>query len=73
MLKKEILSSSNSFSILHLNIHSIERHIEELKVVLELLDFRFDILCFLESKIVDGKTPRINITLKDIKIQSVCP
>ena len=45
---------------MHLNIHSIERHIEELKVVLELLDFKFDILCFSESKIVDGETPKIN-------------
>ena len=34
--KKKKFSSSNSFSMLHLNIHSIERHIEELKVVLEL-------------------------------------
>ena len=33
-LKKEKFSSSNIFSVLHLLIHSIERHIEELKIVL---------------------------------------
>jgi len=32
-----------TFSILHLNIHSVERHIEELeRIVLEMLVFKFD-------------------------------
>ena len=45
-LKKEKFFNTNSFSVLHLSIHSIERHIEELKIVLELLNFNFDILFF---------------------------
>ena len=40
-----------SFSIFHLNIHSIDLHIEELRVALQLLDFRFDFICISESKI----------------------
>ena len=32
---------SRTFSILHYNIHSVERHIEEFRVVLEMLDFTF--------------------------------
>ena len=50
---------------MHLHIHSIERYIEELKVELELRAFKFDILCFSESKIVNGETPKININFED--------
>ena len=35
--KKEKFSNSNSFSILHLNVHSIERHFDEVQVTLNLL------------------------------------
>ena len=44
--KKENFSNSNSLSILHLNLHSIERHFDEIQVTLNLLKFQFDILCF---------------------------
>ena len=39
------LKSSKTFSIVHLNIHSIEKHIEELRVILAMLEFKFDIIC----------------------------
>ena len=61
--KKENFSNSNNFSILHLNAHSIERHFDEIQVTLNLLKFQFDILCFSESKIIDGIGPKTNIML----------
>ena len=39
-----------SFSILHFNIHSIELHIEEFRVILQLINFDFYIICISESK-----------------------
>ena len=42
-------SSAKTFSIFHFNIHSIERHIEEFRVALQMLDFNFDIICISES------------------------
>ena len=37
--KKEKFSDSNSFSVLHLNIHSMERHIVEFQLQFDLLKF----------------------------------
>ena len=45
---KANFNSSKSFSILHLNIHSIKKHIEELRIVLILLNFKFDIIALSE-------------------------
>ena len=49
--RKQKFNPDKSFSIFHLNIHSIDLHIEELRVALQLLDFRFDFICISESKI----------------------
>ena len=38
-------NSSKTFSIVHLNIHSIEKHIYEFRVILAMLEFKFDIIC----------------------------
>ena len=43
-------NSSKSFSILHLNIHTIQGHIEDLRTLLKLLNFHFDIFAITESK-----------------------
>ena len=59
----EKFCSSRTFSILHYNIHSIERHIEEFRVHLQMLDFDFDIICISESKIVDGIEPKCDIAI----------
>ena len=40
--------SSKSISIFHLNIHSIEKYIDEICVVLAMLEFKFKILCLFE-------------------------
>ena len=54
---------AKSFSILHLNIHSITRHIEELQIFLLLVNFLFDIICITESKIQKDIEPIVDITL----------
>ena len=57
------LNPDKNFSILHLNIHSIELHIEELRITLDLLDFSFDIICISESKIQENAEPKSSIDL----------
>ena len=57
-------NAPKSFSILHLNIHSIQLHIEELRLVLKLLEFQFDIIAISESKLQKGLDPNVNILIK---------
>ena len=54
---------SKNFSILHYNIHSIQLHIEEFRVALQMLNFPFDIICISESKIHKDCDPLIDISL----------
>ena len=54
-------NSNKYFSNFHLNIHSIEQHIEELRILLELLNFSFDFICISESKIEKNYEPKIDI------------
>ena len=56
-------NSSKTFSILHLNIHSIEKHIDEFRIILGMLEFNFDILCLSESKIRTDCDPKIDINI----------
>ena len=56
-------SPSKTFSILHYNIHSVQRHIEEFRVALEMLDFKFDIICLSES-LLKGSKPISNIDIE---------
>ena len=42
------LNPDKKFSVLHYNIHSVQLHIEELRVALQLLNFTFDIICISE-------------------------
>ena len=51
------------FSILHLCIHSLEFHIEELRIALELIHLKFDLICLTESKIRKNTEPKIDITI----------
>jgi hypothetical protein len=55
---------SKTFSILHYNIHSIQRHIEEFRVYLELINYKFDIICISESKLQKDFEPNVNINIK---------
>ena len=62
--QKAKFDSSKSFSIFHLNIHSIQKHIEELKTLLQLMNHKFDILAISESKIQKGRKPILDITIE---------
>ena len=55
--------SFKTFSILHYNIHSVQRHIDEFRVVLDMLNFKFDVICLSESLIKTPQTP-ININIE---------
>ena len=50
--------------ILHLNIHSLELHIEELRIVLKLLEFDFDIICLTETKLKKNVAPKSDISIE---------
>ena len=50
--ENEKQSILEKFSALHLNVHSIERHIGKFQVFLSLLKLEFNVLCFTESKII---------------------
>ena len=67
--KKKKFNCSKEFSILHLNIHSIEAHIEELRIALQLIDYEFDFICLTESKIKHNYDPKIDITIPNYQ----CP
>ena len=62
---REILN--RSFSILHLNIHSIRLHIEDLRILTSLLNFNFDIIAIFESKIQCGILPAVDISIEGYK------
>ena len=60
--------SSKSFSILHLNIHSIQKHIESLRALLLTLHsetFEFDIIAISESKIAKNIAPMVDINISN--------
>ena len=47
-----------------LDIHSIEHHFDEIQILIHLLNFEFDILCFSESKSLEGINPKTSILLE---------
>ena len=54
---------NKNFSILHYNIHSIQLHIDEFCIALQLLDFSFDVICISESKIQKDIEPIVDISI----------
>jgi exonuclease III len=50
-------------SVFHINIHSIEKHIEELRTYLMLIDFQFDVLAISESKLQKNMEPKVDISI----------
>ena len=61
--KNKKFKSDDYFSMYHLNIHSIQLHIEDLRTVLKMLNFKFDIICLTETKLMDGVPPITNISI----------
>ena len=56
-------NEKNHFSIMHLNIHSLQKHIEELKAILSMLSFVFDVVCITESKLIKNIPPICDLTI----------
>ena len=52
-------------SVFHLNISSLQAHIEELKILLELLEFEFDIIGISETKLLKDEQPVTDISLSN--------
>ena len=68
--------SSKTFSILHLNIHSIQKHIETLQTLLLTLEsenFEFDILAISESKLKINVPPTVDINIDNYHPPLSCP
>ena len=57
------IKSEKSFSVFHLNIHSVQAHINDLRILIGMLDHRFDFICLSESKIMKGIEPQIDIKI----------
>ena len=58
------------FSSLHLNTASLQAHIDELKLVLKVLNFSFDVICISETKIKHNTPLIYDITLESYKPES---
>ena len=58
---------NKNFSIIHLNIASLEKHKDELENVLSMLSFKIDIIGISETKIKKGIDPNFNVEVKGYK------
>lgn len=54
--------SKHSFSIIHVNIASLSKHIDELRCLLSLLDHEFDVIAITETRLHD--TPLLNLDIE---------
>ena len=61
-------NSNESFSILHLNIHSLQLHIDELRTFLNMLNFKFDIIALCETKLQNEPSANVFIESYNIPI-----
>ena len=55
--------ASKTFWILHLNIHSVQKHISQLRIMMSMLELKFDVIAISESKLLKGADPIVDITL----------
>ena len=54
---------SSTFGLLHINIASINKHIDDLRFILSQINFNFDIIGISEHKILKDTAPSNNITI----------
>ncbi|NQY31538.1 MAG: endonuclease/exonuclease/phosphatase family protein, partial [Flavobacteriaceae bacterium] len=66
---KQKFNQKHYFSIFHLNISSLQAHIEELVTLLTLIDFEFDVIAISESKLVKGTSLRRKIDIPNYHIE----
>ena len=57
--KKRKFNPCKEFSILHLNIHSVEA-----RIILQMINYDFDFICLTESKIKESIGPKIDISIE---------
>ena len=62
--KSQKFNSTKHFSIMHLNISSIEYHIEEFQIIVKLLKHQFDFICISETKLRDKLEPKTDINIE---------
>lgn len=61
---KKIKPTNSSFSVAHLNISSLDKHIDDLRLTISRLKLNFDIIGLSEHKIRKGNQPLNNIHLQ---------
>ena len=66
---KRVKIKSQDLSILHLNISSISSHINDLKMFINLLNTKFDIICIPESRLSQKPPQPTNIHLPGYNIE----
>ena len=59
--------NNKSFSLIHLNIHSLEKNKEELESTLSLLDFKFDVIGISETKLKTNISHKYDIGIEGYK------
>ena len=74
---KSKFNSNKSFSILHFNIHSIQKHIDSLCTLLLTLEndsFQFDIIAISESKLTKSSPkPQVDISIENYHFPESIP
>ena len=66
---KAKFQKKNNFSILHLNIDSLQFHIEDLKLMLKLLNFEFDIISITETRLRKNIHPTTDVNLQNYQYE----
>ena len=69
-------NSKKSFSIFHLNIHSIQKHIDTLRALITTLEsdkFQFDIIAITESKLKINCEPTVDINIENYHYPESAP
>ena len=56
-------------SVFHLNIASLSFHFEELKVLLQILNYEFDIIAISESKVIKNRAPIIDLSIENYQME----
>ena len=64
---KSLKKDKKSFSLIHLNIHSLEKNKDELATLLSTLEFKFDAIGISETKLKTNTVPKYDISLEGYK------
>ena len=66
---KKKFPNENKFSIYHQNIHSLQYHIEDLKILLQTLKHNFDVIAISETKLQKNSQTTIDINIPNYQIE----